>query len=81
MVIVLWMFLEFQKFENVRSRFWKLTITLFVDVALRAASILKNHIVLYLLYVLQVARYYYLVGFEPQEYARSVSFETCCRMH
>ena len=40
-------FLKFQKFENLRSRFWKLTITLFVDVALRAASILKNSVFLF----------------------------------
>ena len=70
----LWFFLEFQKFENLRSRFWKRTITLFVDVALRAASILKNRDFLYLFNFLHVAKLVYLLGFEPREYARSVSF-------
>ena len=39
-----------------------MTISLFVDVALRAAAILKNHVFLYLLYVLQVAKLVCLVG-------------------
>ena len=35
--------INFEKFENLKSRFWKITSLLFVDVALWAASILKNH--------------------------------------
>ena len=53
----------------------------FVDVALRAASILKNHVFLYLMYVLQVSELLYLAGFEHQEYARTLNFEKCYRMH
>ena len=30
---------------------------------------------------LQVAKVDYLVGFEPRDYARRLSFEKCCRMH
>ena len=62
-------------------RFWKIIIVLFVDVALRAASILENLIFLYLLSVLEVSKPCYLVGFEHQEYARTLSFEKICRMH
>ena len=71
----------------------------FLDVALRAASILKKHDFpfcgccpaggldfekshfLYLFNILQVAKHMYLVGFEHQEYARTLSFEKICRMH
>ena len=56
-------------------------MVLFVDVALRAASILKISVFLYLIYVFQVTKHLYLVGFEPQEYSRTLSFEKCCRMH
>ena len=58
----------------------KNTISLFVDVALLAASILKNHDLLSLFNFLHVAKLLCLLGFEPREYARSVSFEECCRM-
>ena len=34
-----------------------------------------------LLKFLHVAKLLNLLGFEPREYARSVSFEKCCRMH
>ena len=54
---------------------------LFVDVALRAASIQKKISFLYLLNFLQVAKLGYLLGFELWEYARQLSFEKCCRMH
>ena len=30
---------------------------------------------------LQVAKVDYLLGFEPRDYARRLSFEKCCRMH
>ena len=53
----------------------------FVDVALRAASILKNSDFIFLFNFLHVAKLIYLLGFEPREYARSVNFEKCCRMH
>ena len=36
---------------------------------------------LYLFNSLHAAKLLYLLGFEPREYARSVSFEKCCRMH
>ena len=52
-----------------------------VDVALRAASILKNHMFVYLLNALHVAEHLYLLRFEHQEYARTLSFGKCCRMH
>ena len=55
-------------FEN--SRFF-----IFVCVALRAASILRNHILLYLINVLQVPKHLYLVGFEHRECSRTFSFE------
>ena len=64
-----------------RPRSSKITMSLFVDVALRAASILKNHDLLYLFNFLHVAKLFYLLGFERREYARSVSFEKCYRMH
>ena len=54
---------------------------LFVDVALRAASTLKNLTFFDLLNVLEVSKHNYLVGFEHQEYARTLSFEKICRMH
>ena len=68
-------------FTRPQLRFWKITIVLFVDVALRAASILENLIFLYLLSVLEVSKPCYLVGFEHREYARTLSFEKICRMH
>ena len=64
-----------------RLWFWKITIFLFVDVALRAASILKNHDFLYLLIVLHIAKQPYLLWFEHQECLRTLSFEKCCRLH
>ena len=51
------------------------------DVALRAASILKNHALLYSFNILNVAKRFYLAGFEHREYVRTLSFEKCCRMH
>ena len=54
---------------------WKSTNFLFVDVALRAASILKNRAFLYLMSVIQVSKQLYLAVFEPREYARSIGFE------
>ena len=74
-------------------------MVLFVDVALRAASILENNDIPFcgccpaggldleksyffnLFNFLQVAKLGYLLGFEPREYARQLSFEKCCRMH
>ena len=50
---------------NPDSHHW--TIFLFVDVALRVASILKNHYSLYLLNVLHIAKHVYLLGFEHHE--------------
>ena len=55
-------------FEN--SRF-----SIFVCVALRAASILRNRIFGYLINVLQVPKHLYLVGFEHRECSRTFSFE------
>ena len=46
-----------------------------MNVALRAASILKNRVLLYLFNFLQVAKLGYLLRFEPREYARQLSFE------
>ena len=54
---------------------------LFVDVAVRAASILKNSVFLFSFTFLCIAKLLHLVGFEPRQYARSVSFEKYCRMH
>ena len=48
------------------SRFCKLTITRFVDVALRAASILKNRDLLFLFNFLYIAKLLYLLGCEPR---------------
>ena len=59
----------------------KITIVLFVDVALRAASILKNLIFLYLFNVFQVAKLTYFDLFEPREYAKLLSFEKGFKMH
>ena len=54
----------------------------FVAVALRAASILKNRV--FCIYCIspkvQNAEHLYSAGFEPQEHARTVSFEKWCRM-
>ena len=36
---------------------------------------MKNLTFLYLLNVLEVSKHYYLVGFEDQEYARTLSFD------
>ncbi len=55
-------------FENKR-------LVVFVCVALRAASILKNRILSYLINVLQVPKYLYLGGFEHRECLRRLSFE------
>ena len=51
--------------------------SLFVYVALRAASILKNRDLLVSNIFLYIAKLIYLLGFEPREYARSISFEKC----
>ena len=59
----------------------KKTIVRFVDVALRAASTLKNSDFLYLLNVLEVSKHRYLAGFEHQEYARTLSFEKSYPTH
>ena len=50
-------------------------LVVFVCVALRAASILKNRIFLYLINVLQVPKHLILVGFEHRECSRTISFE------
>ena len=55
-------------FENKR-------LVVFVCVALRAASILKNRVFWYLINVLQVTKYLYLGGFEHRECLRRLSFE------
>ena len=54
---------------------------LFVDVAQRAASILKNRVFLYLYNFLHIAKLGYLLGFEHQRYASHLRFEQQCRMH
>ena len=60
--------------------FEKNSIFLSVDVALRATWILKNHsFCIYLKY--SVAKHLDVRGFEDLEYARTLSFEKCCRMH
>ena len=74
-------------------------MVLFVDVALRAASILENNDIpfcgccpaggldleksqfLNSFNVLGVAKLLHLLGFEPRDYARRLSFEKCYRMH
>ena len=56
-----------------RPRIGNIWILFLVDVALRAASIWQNQNFLYFLD--------HLVGFEHQEYARTLSFGDCCRMH
>ena len=56
-------------------------MVLFVDVALRAASTLKKHVFLCLIHVPEVSKLLYLNGFEHQEYARTLSFEKCRRLH
>ena len=55
-------------FENKR-------LVVFVCVALRAASILKNRVFWYLINVLQVTKYPYLGGFEHRECLGTLSFE------
>ena len=47
----------------------------FVCVALRAASILKNRVISYLIKVLQVTKYLYLSRFEHRECLSRLSFE------
>ena len=42
---------------------------------------MKNHDFLYLLITLHIAKHPYLLGFEHQEYVRTLSFEKWCRMH
>ena len=56
-------------------------LVLFVCVALRAASNLKNYVSKYLLNVFQVTKDFYLPGFEYRECLGTLSFEQCCRMH
>ena len=41
------------------SKLWKITMVRFVDVALRAASILKNHILFVCVYVPEVSKLLY----------------------
>ena len=51
-------------------------LVVFVCVALRAASILKNRFFfLYLINVLEVTKHLYLGGFEHREVLRTLSFE------
>ena len=64
-----------------RPWFWKITILFFVGIAPRAASILENRQFLYVINVLHLWKHSYLLGFEYQEYARTLSSEKCCRMH
>ena len=54
---------------------------LFADVALRPASILKIPDVFAFLIFPHVAQLLYLAGFEPWEYARTISFEKVCKVH
>ena len=56
-------------------------MSLFVDVALRAASILKNRVFMFLSNYLHVVKLPNLLGFEHREYASLLSFEKCCRKH
>ena len=65
----------------VNGRFVVRLLVVFVDVALLAASILKNLIFLYFLYVMQVAKHLYLARFEHRECLRTLSLEKCCKMH
>ena len=60
-----------------RPRFWKISIFLFVDVALQAVSILKTTIFLYLLNVLYITKNFHLPEFEHQEYARTLIVAEC----
>ena len=53
----------------------------FVDVALRRASILENRVFLYSFNLMCIPKHYYLPGIEHWEYARTLSFEKCFRMH
>ena len=55
--------------------FLKFTISHFVCVALRAASILKNLVFVYVYNFLHIVKLPNLLGFEPREYARTLSFE------
>ena len=57
------------------------SLVVFVCVALRAASILKNRVFLYLINVLELTKQPFLGGFEHRECLRTLSFEKCCRMH
>ena len=41
----------------------------------------KNSDFLYVFNCLHVAKLFYLLGFEPREYASRLSFEKWCRMH
>ena len=50
--------------------------SIFVCVALRAASMLRYHIFLYLINVLQVPNHFYFVGFEYRKCSRTFSLET-----
>ena len=52
----------------------KLTISHFVCVALRAAFFLKNR-VFYVYNLIHIAKLGNFRGFEPREYARTLSFE------
>ena len=59
---------------NGRKIFGKIRFTIFVCVALRAASILRNR-VFDLYNFFHIAKLLNLFGFEPREYARTFSFE------
>ena len=61
--------------------FWNITISNFVCVALRAASILKKSCFVVFNKVSSHCKLPNLLGFDPREYARTLSFEKCCRMH
>ena len=51
------------------------SLVVFVCVALRAASILKNRVFWYSINVIQVTKYAYLGGFGHRECLRRLSFE------
>ena len=68
--------LQNSKFDFCRDVFFEnKRLVVFVCVALRAASILKNRVFWYLINVLQVTEYLYLGGFEHRECLRRLSFE------
>ena len=69
-------YFKFQNLISARMFFFEnKRLVVFVCVALRAASILKNRVFLYLINVLQVPKHLILVGFEHRECSRTISFE------